>query len=154
MEYIGRSTTGFILLSGFILFIRKIIAKKPVSIGSTWRCAYVGDTRKMQYTASSYIRTYRKLFEPAFSIQKKKREIKGVFPKEGWHQTHPHDKVEDWLIKMPLKQIRFFFDKFSFLQNGKSQFYVLYGVIFITLVISVPLLYEVAKNIIEFLNQI
>lgn len=155
MEYIGRSTTGFILLSGFILFIRKkIIAKKPVAIGSTWRCAYVGDTRKMQYTASSFIRTYRKLFEPAFSIQKKKREIKGVFPKEGWHQTHPHDKVEDWLIKMPLKQIRFFFDKFSFLQNGKSQFYVLYGVIFITLVISVPLLYEVAKNIIEFLNQI
>lgn len=155
MEYIGRSTTGFILLSGFILFIRKkIIAEKSVALGSTWRCAYVGDTRKMQYTASSYIRTYRKLFEPAFSIQKKKREIKGVFPKEGWHQTHPHDKVEDWLIKMPLKQIRFFFDKFSFLQNGKSQFYVLYGVIFITLVISVPLLYEVAKNIIEFLNQI
>ena len=155
MEYIGRSTAGFILLSGFILFIlKKIIAKKPVVIGSTWRCAYVGDTRKMQYTASSFIRTYRKLFEPAFSIQKKKREIKGVFPKDGWHQTHPHDKVEEWLIIRPLKQIRFFFDRFLFLQNGNPQFYVLYGVIFITLVLCMPLLYEVTIKVIEFLNQI
>ena len=49
----------------------------------TWGCGYIAPTAKMQYTASSFIRAYRKLAEPLFSIHKIKKEIKGVFPKTG-----------------------------------------------------------------------
>lgn len=155
IQYIGWSAVGLILLSGFVFFLRKkMTATKVITIQPTWGCAYIGDTGRMQYTASSFIRTYRKLAEPLLYVQKKKQEVKGIFPQGGLHETHPHDKIEELLIKNPLKRIRFFFSKFRFLQNGNPQFYVLYGVVFITLVLGVPFLYEAAKKIIEFINKI
>ncbi len=152
MEYISWCSVGLILLTGFIYFIRKkITANKPVTIATTWGCGYVGDTGKMQYTASSFVRTYRKLAEPVLYISKKKELVKGIFPIGGHHETHPKDKIEEWFIKFPLKQLRFFFDKFRFLQNGNPQFYVLYGVIFIVLTITIPLLYDAIQKVINFL---
>ena len=155
MEYISWSVIGFMLLSGFVFFIRKkLTANKPIAISPTWGCAYVGDNKKMQYTATSFIHTYRKLVDPLLSIHKKEREVKGIFPIDAWHETHPKDKVEEWLIKIPLKTLRFLLGKFRFLQNGNPQFYMLYGVIFIIGVLIIPLLYETAIKVIEFLNQI
>jgi hypothetical protein len=108
----------------------------------------------MQYTAGSFVRTYRKLAEPLLLIHKKKKEVSGVFPKGGWRETHPYDLVEEWLIDFPLKQVKFIVGKFRFLQNGMIQLYTLYGVVFIILVLGVPVLYSAIKSLIEFLNQL
>lgn len=155
MQTIGFSAVGFIVLGLLIFFIRrKITAQKPRPVLTTWGCGYVGETEKMQYTASSFIRTYRKLAEPMLSIQKNKIEIEGVFPISGRHETHPHDKIEEWFIDKPWNLMKFFFGKFRFLQNGNPQFYVLYGAAFIALIIGVPLINDIIKKIIYFLNQI
>jgi len=155
IEYIGWCAAGLIILSGFIFFIRKwMTVNKPIAIAPTWSCGYVGDIGRMQYTASSFTRTYRKLAEPILLIVKKKQEVKNIFPAGGWHETHPHDKAEEWFIKNPLKQLRFFFNKFRFLQNGNPQFYVMYGVVFILLILIMPVVYETIIKVIEFINQI
>jgi formate hydrogenlyase subunit 3/multisubunit Na+/H+ antiporter MnhD subunit len=155
MMYIGWCSTGLIVLTGIIFFIRKkITAQKSVAITPTWSCGYVGNTAKMQYSASSFVRTYRKLAEPLLSIYKKKKEIKGIFPKDGWRETHPYDIVEEWLIDIPLKQIKYFLGKFRFLQNGMIQMYTLYGIVFIILVLGLPFLYGAIKSLIEFLNHL
>lgn len=155
MMYIGWCSTGLIVLTGIIFFIRKkITAQKSVAITPTWSCGYVGNTAKMQYSASSFVRTYRKLAEPLLSIYKKKKEIKGIFPRDGWRETHPYDIVEEWLIDIPLKQIKYFLGKFRFLQNGMIQMYTLYGIVFIILALGLPFLYGAIKSLIEFLNQL
>lgn len=155
MQIIGYSTTGFIILGLLIFFIRKTVtAQKTRPMLATWGCGYVGETEKMQYTASSFIRSYRKLAEPMLSIQKKKIEIEGVFPITGKHETHPHDKIEEWLIDKPWNLMKIFFGKFRFLQNGNPQFYVLYGAVFIALIIGFPIITETIKKIIYFLNQV
>ena len=155
MQAIGLCAAGFIVLTLSIYGIRRMVTLRRTHVTAvTWGCGYVGDMRKMQYTASAFVRAYRKLAEPMLSIHKKKQEVTGVFPKQGWHETHPHDKLEIWLIDLPLRQLRFFFGKFRFLQNGNPQFYVLYGVIFITLVMAVPLLKDALQKFINFLNQI
>ncbi len=155
MMYIGWCSTGLIVLTGIIFFIRKkITVQKSVAITPTWSCGYVGNTAKMQYSASSFVRTYRKLAEPLLSIYKKKKEIKGIFPKDGWRETHPYDIVEEWLIDIPLKQIKYFLGKFRFLQNGMIQMYTLYGIVFIILVLGLPFLYGAIKSLIEFLNHL
>ena len=155
LQYIGFCAMGFIVLGALIFFIRKLVTnKKPKPILATWGCGYVGETKNMQYTASSFIRSYRKLAEPLLSIKKHKIEIDGVFPTLGKHETHPHDKIEIWLFEKPWKRMRYFFGKFQFLQNGNAQFYVLYGAVFITLIIGFPILQDVIKKIIYFLNQI
>lgn len=155
LKYIGLCGLGFVILSCMVFFLRKKISgqRSPV-VSSTWGCGYVGDTSKMEYSASSFIRSYRKLAGPLLSIRKEKKEIEGIFPKYGKHETYPYDKLEGWLIDQPLKQTRFFFGKFRFLQNGMIQLYTLYGVIFIILVIVIPPGYVLFNAIIEFLNQL
>jgi len=75
LSMIGICAAGFLLLTGLIYFIRKrMMLNKPVEFNTTWGCGYAGTTGKMQYTASSFIRAYRKLAEPLLSIRKKKRK--------------------------------------------------------------------------------
>jgi len=155
LQYIGYCSFGLLLLTAALFTLRKAIAsKKTVTIASTWGCGYVGETEKMQYTASSFIRSYRKLVEPLLSIKKKKIELEWIFPTGGKHETHPHDKIEILLIEYPWKRMKLFFGRFRFLQNGNAQFYIMYGSVFITLIILIPWVLEIIQKIIYFLNQI
>ena len=155
MSMIGLCSASFLGLTGLIFLLKKsMTGSKPQTVNITWACGYIAPTGKMQYTASSFIRAYRKLAEPIFSIQKKKKEIQGVFPKSGGQETHPYDKAEEWFIDYPLQSLKKFLNRFIFLQNGNLQFYILYGVVFITLALVVPFAFDYIKALIKFLNQI
>ncbi|HEY5326965.1 MAG TPA: proton-conducting transporter membrane subunit [Mucilaginibacter sp.] len=155
LSLIGLCSAGFLVLTGMIFLLKKRIARsKPQTVNVTWACGYIAPTGKMQYTASSFVRAYRKLAEPVFSINKKKMEIKGVFPKLGGQETHPYDKLEGWFIDYPLQLLKKFLNRFIFLQNGNLQFYILYGVIFITLALVIPFALAYLEAVIKFLNHI
>ncbi len=146
---------GLIGLSAIILLIRKkVTATRTKTIGATWGCSYTGPADKMQYTASSFVRTYRKLAEPLFSIEKEKTDVQGIFPTGGEHKTHPYDKVEKWFIDYPIKMLNNLFNRFSFLQNGFLQTYILYGVAFVILILVTPLIYDKIIMLIHFLNRL
>jgi hydrogenase-4 component B len=155
LNMISFCAFGLFGLAGLIYFIRrKVSSKKRVTIQPTWGCGYAAPTSKIQYTASSFVRTYRKLAQPLLSVEVKKKEIHGIFPDNGQHETHPYDKVESLLIDYPLKAIRHFINRFSFLQNGVLQVYILYGVVFIALILITPLVYENIISLIQFLNRL
>ncbi len=155
VSMIGICAMGFLLLTGLIYLIRKqMTINKPQYVNATWGCGYIAPTGKMQYTASSFIRAYRKLAEPFLSISKKKKEITGIFPKKGGQETHPYDKAEEWLIDYPLHLLKTFFNRFIFLQNGNLQFYILYGIVFILLVLGIPFVFDYIKSLLKFLNGI
>ncbi len=155
LNMIGLAGLGMIGLSSVIFLIRRQITKnRPQNIDVTWSCGYVAPNSRMQYTASSFTRTYRKLAEILLSIEKDKVEIKGVFPHEGKHETHPYDKSELWLIDYPIERLHRFINAFSFLQNGYLQVYIIYGVVFIASVIVLPLIYEKIVFLIHFLSSL
>jgi len=138
-----------------MLGIRKLVLKKrTVSIYPTWNCAYTAPTAKIQYTASSFVKTYSKLFGIFFLIFKKEKEVQGVFPKVASLETHPYDKVEKWFIDYPTTNLKLFLGRFRFVQNGKLQFYILYGILFIVSIISIPIVYDKIIQFIEFLKQL
>lgn len=152
---IGLYSIGFILLTLFLYFLRKFLTKqRKNSINITWGCGYVGNSSKMQYSASSFIRTYRKLAEPILSIKREKKEAAGLYPNKVKHATHASDIIEIWLIDKPLFYIRRFLNRFMFLQNGNIQAYILYGFIFICIIILLPVLSEEVIVFIKFLNQL
>ncbi len=135
-----------------IYFIRKFqSAKNPIKVSATWGCGYVAPGNKQQFTASSFVRTYSKLFAPVLMVEKEEDIVQGVFPGGGKYQTHAHDKLEKGLIDSILKLNKNFMGRFVFLNNGKLQFYILYGIIFILTVLGIPLLY---RNIETFINII
>ena len=155
IQWIGFSSLGFIALSLLIYFIRKNIAgKKEPVVNSTWGCGYVAPNSKMQYSASSFVRGYRKIAEPLLSIKKHKVEIDSVFPEKASHSTHAEDKTEEILIDWPVRQLRQFLNYFQFLQNGRLQYYILYGMVFIGLLTGIPLVIHLFDLFVNFLNKL
>jgi hydrogenase-4 component B len=155
ITYIGWYSMGFIALVLLVFALRKFFTRKRVIItNATWGCAYVGETVKMQYTASSFVRSYRKLAEPLLFIKKEKKDAKGLYPTEAKQITHPEDGLENWLIDKPLFLVRRFLNRFTFLQNGNIQAYILYGFLFIALIVLLPEIIDKITVLVKFLNQL
>ncbi|MFZ4741060.1 MAG: proton-conducting transporter membrane subunit [Bacteroidales bacterium] len=144
-----------VLIVILIFLIRKYVTRKQKSvIESTWGCAYIGSAPKTQYTANSFIRPYRKLFKPFLLIFKHKKDVEGIFPGTSHYESHSYDKIEIWLIDSPIRALKSFVGRFTFLQNGRLQFYILYGIAFIVSVICIPVIYKAIIEFIDFLKQL
>jgi hydrogenase-4 component B len=155
MQPISWAMTGLILLSLLIYSISRLVLRnRKISIDSTWGCGYVGPAAKQQYTASSFVRTYSKLNSATLLFDKHEKEIKGIFPDEGYYESHAYDKIEKWLIDKPVQSIKSFLSRFLFLQNGRLQSYILYGILFIVALIIIPMIFEKIVSFIEFIKQL
>ena len=149
------ATWIFIVIIASTFMVRKwVMRNRRVVIGQTWGCGYLAPTEKLQYTAGSFVRSYSKLFRPFISSSKAEKEIHGIFPSEGAYQTTIYDHLERYFIDNPIAAFKSLLGRFSFLQNGKLQFYILYGIVFIVTVILVPYLYDQIVLFIEFIKQI
>lgn len=134
---IGESAMLFILLLALIYFIRtRLTRKHPVTKDSTWGCGYAVPSSRMQYTGKSYSKSLGKLLNFVVPEKKKYKEIHAdeIFPAERKHSSHYNDffvtKIFDPLVTRLLYSMNFF----QFIQNGKIQLYILYGIFFIVLV--------------------
>ena len=136
MSNIGITGLIFIGISGTIYLIKYLInTNKVVEYGPTWGCGYTAANPRMQYTASSYVKTYSNIIKPILSIQKHENEISDIFPSHLKYETTFYDKIEYYLIDRNLKMMKLFLHKFDFLQNGRITRYILYGLVFILLII-------------------
>ena len=155
LQPVSFAVWGFILIIGVVFGLRKILQTNKISaIDQTWGCGYVAPTEKQQYTASSFVRSYSKLFKPFLLSSKNQKEPEGIFPGESNYETHIHDRIEKYLIDIPVSGYKWFLGRFVILQNGKLQFYIAYGIIFITLITIVPIFYDQIMVFIEFLKQL
>lgn len=146
----------FIVLVVMIAGLKRYASRnKTTEEAPTWGCGYTAADSKIQYTASSYVKSYARLAKPLLDIEKKDVEISGVFPADGKHyKTDSYDKIERLFIDKPLKLINRINEFFLFLQNGHLQRYILYGIIFITAIICLPLLIEKLSMILHLLKTL
>jgi len=152
---VSHASWLLILLVVFMLGIRKFaLRNRTVTVLPTWNCAYTAPTARIQYTASSFVKTYTKLFGMVFLIFKKEKEVEGIFPTKAYIETRPYDKIERWFIDYPITNLKLFLGRFRFVQNGKLQFYILYGILFIISIISIPILYDKIMQFVEFLREL
>lgn len=131
---IGLYSTLFLLLIFAVYFFRKLILKqKIITKNSTWGCGYIAPNAAMQYTGKSYSKSLSKLLN--FIVLEKKVyheiELNDVFPKARSYQSHYLDFFEKSFIKPIITRLLYSMNYFVFIQNGKIQFYVLYGLFFI-----------------------
>jgi formate hydrogenlyase subunit 3/multisubunit Na+/H+ antiporter MnhD subunit len=155
LQIINRVFIGFAAMVLAIFWLRKVVSRnKVIASGATWGCGYSTSGSKLQYTANSFVRSYSKLAKPVLEIEKNEVEVAEVFPGKKHYETDPYDKLEGTIIDKPLKLISKLMDMFVFLQNGHLQRYILYGIIFITAVICVPLIVDKIITILHFLNNL
>ncbi len=134
---IGMFAVLFILLLLLIYFIRTgFTRKRAVAKDTTWGCGYAVPSSRMQYTGKSYSKSLGKLLNFVVLEKKKYKEIqaKEIFPEERKHSSHYNDffatRIFDGIVSRLLYSLNFF----QFIQNGKTQLYILYGIFFIILV--------------------
>jgi len=152
---VSRASLYLIVLVLLLLGIRKLVLRKrTIMVLPTWNCGYTNPTPKIQYTASSFVKTYSELFGMVFLIFKKEKEVEGIFPTTAHLETRPYDKIEKWFIDYPITNLKLFLGRFGFVQNGKLQFYILYGIMFIVSIISIPILYDTVMQFVEFLKEL
>lgn len=151
--HIGWFSICFILIIVTVIIIRKaIVVNKANKEYQTWGCGYTGETLAMQYSGSSFIREYRKLAEFIFKIIKKKKAAKGLYPSRIEHSTHILDYIEILLIDKPIRLLRLLMNRFTFLQNGNIQGYLLYGLVFILIILIYTSINQNIDTLLNFLK--
>jgi hydrogenase-4 component B len=154
LQTINWVVAGFILLIGLLVFIRFVVnRKRKIPDSATWGCAYANNSPKLQYTATSFVKSYAKLAKPVLQIDKKEFEITEVFPEKKEYLTEPYDKIESVFVDKLIHSIEMVFSRVTFIHSGHLQRYILYGILFITLIICIPLIVEKASTVFYFLNN-
>lgn len=155
LQPISLATWILVLLIAGIYWLRKsLLRQRTIAAGPTWGCGYVAPTYKQQYTAGSFVRSYSKLFAPALLVEKEEELVQDVFPGRVKYHTRAYDKLEKWLIDPLLRFYKRFMNRFVFLNNGRLQVYILYGIIFVMTVLSLPILYRNLESFIDILKNL
>ena len=133
-ESLTGITTIALVLGGVFLALwlmrRNATSKTVQEVNDTWGCGYTVESAKIQYTSTSYAKNLKKIVEPVLSVYKEKDTISSVFPSSVTYKTSMGDRLEDSLVKRPVKGVRMFLHRLGFLQNGQTQLYLLYGFLF------------------------
>jgi hydrogenase-4 component B len=138
MSNVGTASLIVTLLIGLVYVLRsKITGKKIIRYSPTWGCGYTASNIRMQYTGKSFSKTLAKLFSTIISEQKNYSEIGNneVFPVSRSYQSKYAEFFEKNIINKVSNQLLHFMNHFTFIHNGQVQMYVLYGLIFITILI-------------------
>jgi hydrogenase-4 component B len=135
---IGKYSLLFILVIGLIFLLRSLVIKNRLLVkNTTWGCGYVAPKYNMQYTSKSFSKTLGKLFGFVVSEKKNYTELtqQEIFPVTRNHSSYYADFFEKNIFEKSVSKILQGMGFFGFLQNGKIQSYVLYGVFFILMII-------------------
>ncbi|SDC58250.1 proton-conducting transporter transmembrane domain-containing protein [Williamwhitmania taraxaci] len=131
---IGLYFAGFVALIGLFLSIRWIVSKsKPQRVDATWGCAYTAPNTRMQYSGKSFSKPLGKTFNFLLLERKKFTELEPgeIFPTPRKYASYYHDFFESRFISLITNRLVYTANYFRFIQNGRTQTYVLYGIVFV-----------------------
>ncbi len=134
---IGKVALIFMVIIASVYLVRWLFIRKRVpAILHTWGCGYVAPIKKAQYSGQSYTRSFGLLFS---SILKEKNRTEklpklSLYPVQFNISTTYIDLLERYFVSPLMLRLRFFLNYFQFIQNGRIQSYVLYGLFFIILI--------------------
>jgi hydrogenase-4 component B len=110
-----------------------VLQSRTIRMDTTWGCGYVVPNSRQQYTGKSFSKPLGKIFNALLIEKKQYKEFKHgeIFPDKKSYISHYQDLFEHHLIN-PITEIMVnSANYFSFVQNGRIQSYVLYGIVFI-----------------------
>lgn len=122
-----------VVISALWLVRSVVMKRRTVQTAATWGCGYTVPNSKMQYTGKSFSKPLGKIFNLLMIERKQYEELESgeVFPAKRVYKSYYFDFFEVRFIDSFVKRIPLVANWFSFIQNGRIQSYVLYGIVFI-----------------------
>jgi NADH:ubiquinone oxidoreductase subunit 5 (subunit L)/multisubunit Na+/H+ antiporter MnhA subunit len=130
------------VVAGIWVVRAMIIKDKPQEIQPTWGCAYVAPNNRMQYTGKSFSKSLGKMFGFLLVEEKKYKELEAgeIFPVHRKYGSHYHDFFEFRFINLITQRLVYTANYFKFIQNGRVQSYVWYGIVFMVAIFILTIL--------------
>ena len=123
--------------------VRALVVKgKSMKIEPTWGCAYIAPNSSMQYTGKSFSKSLGKIFGFLLVEEKKYKELEAgeIFPESRKYVSHYQDFFEFRIINYITHHLVYAANYFKFIQNGRVQSYVWYGIIFMIAIFTLTVL--------------
>jgi len=145
-ESISKINLYSILFVGIIAvswLVRSFVMKgKSEKVEPTWGCAYIAPNSRMQYTGKSFSKSLGKIFCFLLVEEKKYKELEAgeIFPENRKYVSHYHDFFEFRFIDYITHHLVYAANYFKFIQNGRVQSYVWYGIIFMVAIFTLTVL--------------
>lgn len=133
----------FIAIVAVSWMIRAFVVKgKTREMQPTWGCAYVAPNNRMQYTGKSFSKSLGKIFGFLLVEEKRYNELAAgeIFPKTRKYESHYHDFFEYRFISYITHHLVYAANYFKFIQNGRVQSYVWYGIVFMVAIFTLTVL--------------
>jgi hydrogenase-4 component B len=137
MKSISLYSVLFLAITGLVFFVRWYLTRGLVkTYKPTWGCAYVAPNKNMQYTGKSFSKSLGKLLNFVMIEKKGYSEIgrEETFPDQRKYRSFYLDIFEKKIIDPVMNLTLRFINLFQFVQNGKIQAYVIYGIVFILVI--------------------
>jgi hydrogenase-4 component B len=132
MTKVSIAMALFIFIIIFFFVIRTVLlAKRRVQIFKTWNCGYQGESSRLQYTASSFAQPFLQLTAELVQQKVQVHKEQVLFPAHASFESHAQDFSERLLIQPSIRLLNKFLNKFSWIQSGRMQQYIIYGLIFL-----------------------
>ncbi len=132
-------TNLFIVFVGLVLFfwlLRSFLLRgKSVRHFKTWDCGYQVQSSRIQYTSSSFAMPFLHLVRELVPQKINLRKDEVIFPKEARLESYSQDFLERHLIQPVLKFLSWFMNMFSWIQSGRMQQYIIYGLLFLIILL-------------------
>lgn len=123
-----------IVLICIIGTFKSILSKSAVKY-NTWACGYDKGNNHIQYSASSFVSPFTSILTPLFKKIFDVKKPKGLFPEDAHYSSEVEDVEEAYIINPILRFDEKFLSKFERLQDGNIQHYILYGLIFLIIML-------------------
>lgn len=143
LTMVGRSSLILMGIIGLLWLIRKMVTRSEAStLQPTWGCGYIAPKPALQYTGKSFSKSLAKLFGFITIENKKFKELQteSIFPSARTYASYYLEFFETRILDPVIKQFLRIFDFFTFIHNGKIQLYVLYGLMFMIVLLVLSLI--------------
>jgi hydrogenase-4 component B len=145
VEVVYGLNLKIMVLLGFVGLVwatrRLALRNASVRVDQTWSCGYASPSTKLQYTGKSFSKPLGKIFSFILIEHKCHAEHwqRDAFMKSRKYSTHYRDLIETKVLDELLKRIFHWVNYLKFIQNGRTQSYVMYGIVFILAVFVLTL---------------
>ncbi len=123
---------AFAGLFGFFFGLRVfLLREREVADFKTWDCGYQVGSGRLQYTSSSFAQPFLHLVAELVpqKIHVEKEPV--LFPRDASLESHTQDFSERYIFRPSIRFLNRFMNLFSWIQSGRMQQYIIYGLIFL-----------------------
>ncbi len=128
---------AFVAVIGFLLMVRAMLLRgRRVVAAATWACGWQKPDPSIQYTADSFSDPFVSVVRPVLHTEYEGEAVRGFFPESAGSNRQDDDPIRRKFVSRLGRLVDGVFARFAWIQSGNMQQYILYGLLWLSAMIT------------------